>query len=1034
MRLIQRPRFYGVVLGAATALCGSVALVGMRLGERLELLAFDWRVNHCNRREAAAPIVHVDIDDNSLERVGRWPWHRDELADLLSALHELGASRIAVDLILNEREPPRINDPRYARDADLEPSLEVLGALSPENVVVGDERLRAALAAAGRVFLPIQLDLRPPRAGPTRREVLTDLLRRVPGADAAEVVAATGQEPTAENLAQAARDLVRLRVEALLQTDFVLTEAEAAAALGVPADEVAAVFAGAKRLVAARRVEELFAGGRRVTPAEALAALLGDRQDRRNPDRADVFYAYRRASGLAAAAGSSWPVEAGFRERCHRAVTADPPLTMLAEAAYRIAAVNFVADGDGVTRRVPPVVVYGDRAFAHLGLAVAADVLGLDLAGMRFASDRVLVVPRQGGGEVRVPLDDGGNLIIPWTRTARQWRQGLDFPHLSAAKVWSLVDARRQMEANRVARGYVLAEVVAAAKGEVRVVDGAGAVSGEAEAVGADQSYRRAVNRLLAVRRLLEAGSGGRSPAEEAALRAEAEALAAEVAGEEQAAIAFVRQTCRELEAVPAEELAADPELAAEAGRFRRVLGLVEGDLAALEEANRRLAETAEAVRAELRPRLEGRHVFVGFAATAAGDIVTTPIDARTHGVMCHAQVCNAFLENQFTAVADRRVELLVCLLLSGLVAGVTAVSGPRVALVSTLALMGAYTAFNGGVVFMRWHTWLSLAGVMMTMAGTWAVVTLFRQLTAEREKRFFARQLSQYTAPAVAARIAESPEAARAFKTVQDREVTCFFSDLEGFTALTEGEDADVVQYVLNTYLARMSAVIWARQGLLNKFMGDGMMAFFNASVEPVAEHAAAACETALAVQEELEGLRREHRAGRAAEVFQRLRARVGLATGVCRNGDFGSDLKADYTVIGDVVNLAARLEPANKVFGTRIMVSEATRRAVGERYVFRWLADLQVKGKSRAERVYELVGRREVLDEATAEFITRFEAGVRLYQERRWDECIVHFTRLLARHPEDLGAGRYIEACQEMKVFPPPPEWPGALELKEK
>ncbi len=979
MRLIQRPSFFGVVFGLAVALCGSVALVGLRLADRLELLAFDYRVNHCNRLAAAAPIVHVDIDDNSLERVGRWPWHRDELADLLSTLHELGASLIGVDLILNEREPPRINDPRYAADADLEPALEIVGALSPENVVLGDERLRAAIVDAGRVFLPIQLDLRPPRAGPTRREALTDLLRRAPDADAAAALTALGQDRTEENIARAFRDLVRLRVEDLLQGDFVLTEEQVAAALSAPADEVAAVFAGAKRLVAVRRVEELFAGGRRPAVNDTLAALLGDRPDRLNPDRTDVFYAYRKASGLAASERSAWPVEPAFAERCHRAVTADPPLTMLAEVAHRIAAVIFVADGDGVTRRVPPVVIHRDRAFAHLGLAVAADVLGFDLADMRFASDRLLIIPRRDGGEVRVPLDDGGNLVIPWTRTANQWRQGADFPHLSAAKVWSLVDARRQMEANRTARGYVLAEIVAAAKGEVTLATTtatAPAALMEAAALPIDQSYRLAVNRLLKIRRSLGARSGQGPPAadEAAALRAEAAVLEADLAREEAAAVDFLRQTCRELEAVPAEELAADPELAAEAARFRRALGLVDHDLAALEQANQRLAETVGALQAELRPRLHDRCVFLGFAATAAGDIVTTPIDPRTHGVMCHAQVCNAFLQNAFIAVADRRVELVLCLLLSGLVAVITAVSGPRAALISTLALMTAYAAFNCGVVFMRWQVWLSLAGVLISMAGVWSLVTLFRQLTAEREKRFFARQLSQYTAPAVAARIAESPQAARAFKTVQDREVTCFFSDLEGFTAITEGEDADLVQYVLNAYLARMSAVIWERHGLLNKFMGDGIMAFFNASVEPVEEHAVAACETALAVQEEVERLKEEHRTGRAAGIFQRLRVRVGLATGVCHNGDFGSDLKADYTVIGDVVNLAARLEPANKVFGTRIIVPESTRQAVGDRYVFRWLADLQVKGKTRSVPAYEQVCRPEALDEALAEYIRRF------------------------------------------------------------
>ncbi len=230
------------------------------------------------------------------------------------------------------------------------------------------------------------------------------------------------------------------------------------------------------------------------------------------------------------------------------------------------------------------------------------------------------------------------------------------------------------------------------------------------------------------------------------------------------------------------------------------------------------------------------------------------------------------------------------------------------------------------------------------------------------------------------------------------------------------------------------MSRAIWSGRGLINKFMGDGIMAFFNASVDPIDEHPRVACETALRAFAELDALKREKRDTPDAAIFDQLHMRVGLASGLCKNGDMGSELKADYTVIGDVVNLAARLEPANKVFGTQVMVSGPTRDAVVDDYEFRYLAELQVKGKSLTVPVYEIVCPKGQLTPEQREYIERFEKGVELYKQRKWDECIVHFTRILARRFDDTGASRYIDACQEFKTFSPDDDWKGSLELKEK
>jgi adenylate cyclase len=377
--------------------------------------------------------------------------------------------------------------------------------------------------------------------------------------------------------------------------------------------------------------------------------------------------------------------------------------------------------------------------------------------------------------------------------------------------------------------------------------------------------------------------------------------------------------------------------------------------------------------------------------------------------------------------------EIAAVLALGAAVSLLTATRGPAITFLSTIGVMLLYAALNTLVIFRR-DVWMIVAAALITAFLVWAFVTLFRQLTAERERRIFAQHLRQYTSPAIAERIAEDPGAAQAFKSVQSRDITCLFTDLAGFTSISEQEDAETVQYVLNTYLERMAEVVWARRGLLNKFMGDGIMAFFNPSVDPQPDHARIACEVTLDSFDALEKLKAEQAGGPAGRVFERLGMRAGLATGMCKNGDFGSELKADYTVIGDVVNLAARLEPANKVFGTSILVSGETRARVQDLFEFRYLAELQVKGKARTVPVFEIVCRKGALTPERREYIERFEAGVALYKAQRWDECMMHFTRLLARNPDDPGADRYINACQELKSFPPEDGWSGALELKEK
>jgi len=1034
--LKNRPRLSGALLGAGVTVVSSLLFFSINAFQRPELQAFDARVLLFNTIEANDAIVHVDIDDGSLEEIGRWPWPRRRLAELVGVLAELDAAVIMIDLLLSEPERRYFDDPRLGRDADIEGDVAVVGALSQQNEVFGDLELAEAIRSAGNVIMSVQLETLAPGEAPPLHERIARLDAKADETlSVTRVIEALGLEDVPAVRTRIRRELLRRALDDVLAEDFTLGVSELADRLGVDVTAVETVLAGAKRMAAARLVSDRFASGSVPALEDVRATILGEERDRNSADRRDIHDAYRAALGLRVLHKAVLPWSASMSPRVHETLNAAPLYYEFADAALDIAAVNFRPDDDGTVRRVPPLIRYDGGVIQHLGFAVAAHVLDLDVDHISMPDARTLRIPRRGGGVLNVPLDGDGNMIIPWTSTGKNWREGADFAHIPAAKLLSISDARRRIRDNETTINYLLADVVAASKGTLTVVSGEGDAQ-NAKVVSADQAYRQRVNEQLDLAARIRLARLRRNMAEEqmAELGRRSDALLARIKQDQEVAVSVVEMNCGQLDAIPPAEIENDPELKLLAARFGPAGKLIREDIARLREANSVLAMAVDREKAALADHIGGKYVFVGFAATAQGDIVTTPIDKSTNGVMCHANVLNGFLQGRFITRGRLWIEIGVCLLLGVLVSVVTSVRGPRAALLGTLILIVFYSVVNALLGFRLYDLWFAVTAVGATLFLAWAFVTLFRQLTAERDKRLFRKQLSQYTSPAIAERIAESPEAAQAFKAVQTRDMTCFFSDLKGFTSITESEDAGVVQHVLNTYLEKMSRVIWSHRGLINKFMGDGIMAFFNPSVDPLPEHIRVSCETALDVFEALDQLKEAQAGSEYGRIFQQLEMRVGIATGVCKNGDLGSELKADYTVIGDVVNLAARLEPANKVFGTRIMISGAARDAVQEDYEFRYLADLQVKGKKKTVPAYEIICRRGELDEAGRTYVEAFEAGVALYKQRQWDECIVHFARLLSKRFDDLGASRYIDACQEFKQFPPNDNWNGALELKEK
>ncbi|MCL5059827.1 MAG: HAMP domain-containing protein [Candidatus Thermoplasmatota archaeon] len=293
------------------------------------------------------------------------------------------------------------------------------------------------------------------------------------------------------------------------------------------------------------------------------------------------------------------------------------------------------------------------------------------------------------------------------------------------------------------------------------------------------------------------------------------------------------------------------------------------------------------------------------------------------------------------------------------------------------------------------------------------------------REKERIRETFGRYVDPRIVKSLLENRIAA----DKGERQVmTVFFSDLEGFTRLCEGLTPDAAVRFLNRYFSMMAEVIRGQQGIVDKYIGDSVMAFWGPPFTDPADHARLGCTAALEQMAKMEAFR----AG-LAELFgvrhglPEVNVRMGIASGEVTVGNIGSETSRGYTVIGDTVNLASRLEQANKFYGTRILVSEATRNLAGDTLAFREIDSLRVAGKLEPVRVYELLGVSTELSESDQRRVRAFEAGLAHYRAQDWDAAEAAFRECLNIAPEDRPGQVMLARIAAFRQTPPEAGWDG-------
>jgi adenylate cyclase len=424
---------------------------------------------------------------------------------------------------------------------------------------------------------------------------------------------------------------------------------------------------------------------------------------------------------------------------------------------------------------------------------------------------------------------------------------------------------------------------------------------------------------------------------------------------------------------------------------------------------------------------LKDKLVLVGATAVGIFDLRVTPFSGICPGLEIQATVLDNILRQDFVYtppspfMTTSGIVLIVGLIFGLLLPRLSAVG----AIAITLLVAQAYLAVNY-LAFRYFGLQLEVFYPLLEVAGVYTCITLQRFLAEERERVRIKKAFQSFVAPEVVNQIIRHPEKLRLGG--ERRELSILFSDIRGFTTLSETMEPEALVEVLHGYLNPMSEIVVKHGGTLDKYIGDAIMALFGAPLDQP-DHCQRACHTALEMVQKLKELDREWvEQGRPA-----LKVGIGINSGMVSVGNMGSNRLFDYTAIGDNVNLASRLEGLNKFYGTEILVAGATVQHIEQGLIFREVDLVRVKGKKHPIAIYEIMGEGSP-EEKLARFLDLYREGMACFREGRWSEGLQAFQAASELNPQDGLCTHYLQLTQKFSETPPGPDWDGITTMLEK
>jgi len=365
--------------------------------------------------------------------------------------------------------------------------------------------------------------------------------------------------------------------------------------------------------------------------------------------------------------------------------------------------------------------------------------------------------------------------------------------------------------------------------------------------------------------------------------------------------------------------------------------------------------------------------------------------------------------------------ELLMLLLVGVLLAVSLRGLGAWGGVLSTFLLIGGVLGVSHWVFFLNGLV-VSLAPMLGAFGSIYLVLSVYNFFSEEKRSAEIRDAFQHYISPAIVEQILGDPEAL--VLGGEKKNLTVLFADIRNFTSITEDIDPQDLTQLLNDHFTAMTDIIFEEHGLLDKFMGDALMAVYGAPIESK-EHASQACRSAAKM------LNKVTEFNESGRLLRKLNVGIGITTGDMIVGNMGSKDIFDYTVIGDIVNLGARIEKLNKIYKTSILLNSETYEQAASQVVARELDLIRVRGRAAPEKIFELFGAKGDVVKEKLDLAELWREGVAQYRACHWDRAEQLFSRINKLYPEDYPSEIYLKRCTQFKKHPPPADWDGVFSL---